>query len=253
MVKGFVPPLFQENYQPARYQAYFTERGYIPYEQILTLKGHTPDIPVERMKKVVERIRRNYNVHLEQYNPQHLERYANDFCEIYNASFRHFTHFKPLAPPQVIKLMQEAAPIMDTNILCIAYFEGNPAGFCAFFPDINPLLKPAKGKLNWMTLPGFLLRRRLRRTFNAKGIGFGIHPDYSSKGIFAFITDFLFTPRNVSRYPDMYLTTVRAHNKEAVRIYQKLNVTVDRVHIAYRKALTEDITLEPYEFIEVEE
>ena len=249
--KGFDPPLFQENYQPSYYKAFFTDNGYIPFEQILTLKGNTADIPVERMKMVADRIRRTNNVHLEKYHPSQLDRYAVDFCEVYNASFRHFQHFKPIVPEQMKRVMKQAQPILDPNLLCIAYFEGKPAGFCAFFPDINPLLRPVKGKLSGLNVLKFLWAKRNTREFQAKGIGFGIHPDYKTKGIFAFITEFMATPQNMAIYKDMFLTTVRAHNSEAVSIYLKLAVKIDRVHIAYRKALKDDVVVEPHEFMEV--
>jgi GNAT superfamily N-acetyltransferase len=253
LAQGFDPPLIQENYQPRYYEAFFTGNGYVPFEQVLTLKGYTRDMNLERLRKVTERIRRGANVRLEKYHPAHLERYARDFCEVYNASFRHFAHFKPIVPEQVVKVMRSAQAILDPDILCVAYFEGKPAGFCAFFPDVNPLLKKAKGKLNWRTIPGFLLRRRFAKQFSAKGIGFGIHPDYKTKGIFAFITEFMATPATMARFPVMYLTTVRAHNTEAVSIYLKLGVSVDRVHIAYRKALDPEVVITPHEFLDTEQ
>lgn len=252
LVKGFYPPLMQENYQPPYYQKFFENWGFIPFEQILTLKGYSKDIQFERLKKVKEHLEKRYDIHVEILNYSRLEKYAEDFCVVYNAAFNKFQHFKPLEPPQVIKIMEEARPIVDEKIMCVAYFEDQPAGFCALFPDINPLLKHANGKLNWRTLPGFFLRKMLATTYNVKGIGFGVHPEYKTKGIFAFIIDFLGTERNIKRYPNMYLTTVRAHNKEAISIYEKLQVDVDRVHIAYRKALEKGVEITPFEFMNVD-
>lgn len=251
LVKGFDPPLFQENYQPRYYQRFFEARDYLPFEQILTMKGDTNEINLDRMGAVVERMQSRYDVRAEAYDPKKLERYAKDFCIIYNAAFRHFAHFKPITPDTIVKTMKEAALIADPDLLCIAYFEDQPAGFCAFFPDINPVIKPAKGRLSWWKVPGFLWRLKTAKTMGCKGVGFGIHPDYKTKGIFAIITYYMAKPRVLKRYRDMYLTTVRAHNKEAVRIYLKLGVHIDRVHIAYRKALDEEIEIEPHEFMEV--
>lgn len=248
--KGFDPPLFQENYQPRYYKKFFEANGYVPFEQVLTLKGPSAAVPVERLKVVAERIRRSNNVHLEKYHPGHLDRYAEDFCEVYNAGFRHFQHFKPVVPEQVKRVMKQAQPILDPELLCVAYFEGKPAGFCALFPDINPLLKPLKGKMAGINILRFLWNKYRHKPHQIKGIGFGIHPDYKTKGIFAFIVEFMATPHNLATYTDLFLTTVRAHNKEAVSIYSKLAVQIDRVHIAYRKALQPGITIEPHEFLD---
>ncbi len=252
LVKGFDPPLFQENYHPAWYRAFFENRGYQPFEQILTLKGKSTEMDLTRLKSISDRIRaKGADIRVESYRPEKLEQYARDFCEVYNASFAHFEHFKPIEPAQIIKLMNQVKAVIDPGIICIAYYEGRPAAFCALFPDVNFLLRHAKGRLNWRTLPGFFLRRALAKTFNAKGIGFGVHPDYQSKGVFPFIIEFLASSDNIKKYPYMYLTTIRAHNAEIIALYRRLNVEVDRVHIAYRKALEPGVPIEPFPFIEV--
>ncbi len=250
--KGFDPPLFQENYQPRYYKIFFTSNGYIPFEQVLTLKGPTSAVPVERMKTLAARIRQSNNVHLEKYHPANLDRYAEDFCEVYNAGFRHFQHFKPVVPEQVKRVMKQAQPILDPELLSVAYYEGKPAGFCALFPNINPMLKPLKGKMSGLHILRFLWNKYRNKPDQIKGLGFGIHPDYKTKGIMAFIVEFMATPHNLVTYKDLFLTTVRAHNKEAVSVYLKLGVVVDRVHIAYRKALKPGVVIEPHEFMELD-
>lgn len=248
--KGFDMPLFQENYQPRYYKAFFENNGYIPFEQILTLTGLTADIPFERMSAVANRIRRDHDVRIERYHPAHIDRYANDFCIVYNASFRHFQHFKPIHPEKVRDFLHDARFILDPELLCIGYFEGKPAGFCLLLPDINPLLRPFRGKLNLLDTLRFLWHRRTTRQFRAKGIGFGIHPDYKSKGLMAFFLEFMSSQHNLSYYKEMYLTGVRAHNREIRSIYDKMAVHTDRVHVTYRKALSPGIQVEPFEFLE---
>ncbi|MCB0572400.1 MAG: GNAT family N-acetyltransferase [Phaeodactylibacter sp.] len=249
LVKGFYPPLFQENYNPPYYRAFFEDWGFIPFEQIITFKGDTSNIPVERLGRVAQRLRERYDLKTEALDYANLDKYTRDFCEAYNASFNQFGHFKPMEPEQVASILMEARSVADPNIMAMAYYEGKPAGFCAFFPDINPLLKQAKGKLNWRTIPFFLLRRALKKTYSARGMGFGVHPDYRSKGIFAVLVEFMARPRNRKRYPLMYLTTIRAHNKDAISAYENLIIEIDRVHLAYRKPLEKGIVIEPFEFM----
>ena len=182
-----------------------------------------------------------------------VERFAKDFSEVYNASFGHFEHFNPINEEIVKKMMAQAKPILDPNLACIAYYDDKPAGFVVLYPDINPLLKHAKGRLNWRTIPTFLWKKRQAKTYNAKGMGFGIHPEYQSKGIFALLINYLSTDRNVNRYPRMYLATIRTHNHEIRSIYAKLNVDIDRVHVAYRKAVDPSVKITPFEFLSFED
>jgi len=246
--RGWYPPLFLENYQPRYYKKFFIQRGYLPFEQILTLRGETKDIPTERFKAFADRIRRTSQVVVEGFQFAHAARYANDFCEVYNASFKEFQHFKPINPDLVLRFLQGAKHFIDPNLMCIVYFEGKPAGFCLLFPDFNPLLKPFKGKLNWINALLFLFKKRFTHTFFAKGMGFGVHPDYRTRGISAFLLEFMASERNKRIYPVMYLPTIRAHNKEIISIYDRMFVRVDRVHLTFRKALKPGISIEPYEF-----
>ncbi|MEQ8707335.1 MAG: GNAT family N-acetyltransferase [Phaeodactylibacter sp.] len=250
LVKGFYPPLFQENYQPKYYRQFFEDWGFIPFEQILSFRGDSDQIPVERLGNVVKRLKQRNNIETRNLDYSQLKKYTEDFCEVYNAAFSKYGHFKPLEPGQVQKILLEAKPIADTQTLAITYFDGKPVAFCAVLPDINELLRFAKGKLSWWKIPILLIKKAMRKQFVAKGIGFGVHPDYQHKGAYAVIIEHLTNPRNVQRYPVMYLTTVRAHNHDAVSVYDKLNVKVDRVHVAYRKPLKDGIPVEPFEFTE---
>lgn len=249
LTEGFYPPLYQENYQPPYYRNFFDRHGYLPFEQIITFKGISAAIPFDRMKAVAQRIRERYPVEIKRLDYNNLDHFAADFAEVYNASFSKFAHFKPLVPSKVAEFMKQAKPIVDAELACIAYFENKPAGFIALYPDINPFLKGLKGELSGWKVIQFLIRKNLARTFNAKGMGFGIHPEYQSKGIFALLLDHLSTPRNVKKYPQMFLAGIRAHNKEIISMYSKMEVEKNRIHHTYRKHLVPGIPFEPFEFL----
>lgn len=251
LVHHFAPPLYQENYNPAYYDDLFRENGYIPYEQILTYAGNSRDIPVDRLAQIAQRQRERHPIRIAPFEFGAMQQFAQDFAEVYNAAFNVYPHFNPVTPALVESMMETARPILDPNLACIAYFDEKPAGFIALYPDINPLLKGLNGKLNWRTIPRFLWRKSRTKVYNAKGMGFGIHPAYQSKGIFALLVEYLCSPRNLERYPRMYLATIRTHNHEIRSIYQKLHVEVDRIHVSYRKALEPGLKIEPFEFITV--
>ena len=208
---------------------------------------------MDRFNKLMETLGRRYNIRNEHLHLDKVEQYAEDFCEVYNAAFKQYDHFKPVSPPQVIKSIKEAKPIIDPKIIILTYFNEKPAGFCITIPDINQLLKPAKGKLNWQTIPGLLWRKWRTKKYVGKGIAFGVHPDYRTKGIAGILLGYMSRDENREKYPLMYFTTVRAHNTEAVSVYLKMGVEIDRLHLAYRKALEAGIEVEPHEFIEIPE
>lgn len=252
LVKGFdKAPLYQENYHPPHYRQWFEDFGFRPYEQILTFRGASRNIPFERLAAIAKRAKERAPIRIRPFRFNEIEDFAKDFSLVYNASFKHFPHFHPVNPKQVSKLMEQAKPIADPHIACLAYFNDQPAGFILLFPDINPLLRHAKGRLTPWSIVVFLIKKRLQKTYNAKGLGFGVHPEFQSKGIFAILVDHLCSPRNLRRYPEMFLAGIRTQNHEIRSMYDKLNVEIDRVHVAYRKMLDDSLPFKPNEFIDV--
>lgn len=241
-------PLFQENYHPPYYFNFFEAWGFEKLEQILTRKAPIVNLPYERVKKIAERLLSRGRVRTEKFSFKHLDRYANDFSEVYNASFNVYEHFKPLSPASIREIMVQAKTIADPNLTCIAYYDDQPAGFVALFPEINQLIKPFKGKLNWMTIPQFFYRKATAKKMNVKGMGFGVHPDFQSKGIYSLLVNFLATKRNRTLYDNLYLATTRAHNHQATALYSKLSTAPERIHYTMRKSLDPAIEVVPFEF-----
>ncbi|MDV7390521.1 hypothetical protein RZS08_04165, partial [Arthrospira platensis SPKY1] len=87
LVKGFEPPLYQENYNPPYYRAFFENWGFQPYEQIFTFRGKVSEVPIARFRAIAERARRRYPFTVVHPEIRNISKYARDFVEIYNASF----------------------------------------------------------------------------------------------------------------------------------------------------------------------
>ena len=218
-------------------------------EQILTMKGLVADINFDRLKKIADRLKSRSPVKVENFNFKMIDRYSKDFSIAYNGSFGHYDHFKPVTPTQVRKLMEEARLIADPALVSVAYYEDKPVGFAAIFPDINPLVKVTNGKLNWRTLPMLFAKKLFKRRYDLKGMGFGVNPEYHSKGIYSLLIDKMGREMDREKYHHLYLATIRAHNTVAVSVYEKLSTKPERIHYTMRKAMKKGLQVEPFEFI----
>ena len=78
LVRGFEPPLYQENYNPPYYEQFFLEHGYTPFEQILTYVGDSNKIPFKRLSAIAER--------LKQRNPMYVRAFSYDEVDQYQCS-----------------------------------------------------------------------------------------------------------------------------------------------------------------------
>ncbi len=253
LVKGFQPPLYQENYNPTYYEPFFTAWGFRPYEQVLTLRACVRDVPMERFANLAERVRRQHNLTTRMLEKNNLPLFARHFSAVYNAAFKQNPYYKHLSAEQVLEVMKAARPVVDPKMVAFAYEGKKPIGFCAFLPDINPFLRPAKGRLTPIKLPFFLYRLKTARKLQGKGMAFGIDPQYQKKGVFSVLVDALSKSPTLQRYTDVYLATIRGHNKLMLKTTKNLGTTIDRVHIAYRKLLDDTLPFERFEFTDTEE
>ena len=246
--KGYdQPPLFQENYHPPYYIGFFEKRGYIPYEQILTLSGEMSKVPYEVFRKIGERVTQNNNLTVEDFSFPKIDQFAQDFTNIYNDAFADKPHFKPAQVHMIKKMIQDAKVILDPKLISMAYYNGQAVGFAALFPDINPLLKFAKGKLNWWTTPIFLIKKSFA-TLDARGVAAGVVTEFQSKGVLAALVHHMY-PNNKHR-KEFKLATVRANNNNAISAYSKLGAKPEKSHLTLRKPLDPSMQIEDFSFIE---
>ncbi len=251
LVQGFDPPLFQENYHPRYYERFFRDNGYRPHEQILTFKGNVANVPKEKFRRVSAVSAKRYGLHAEFFDMKDLDRMASEFCQVYNRAFAKFEHHKPLGVEQMTTLFNEFKPIADKVCTTMVYHGERPVGFCVLLPDINPFLRLNRGKMNWLTMPLFLLRFKLARRKSLKGIAFGIDPDFQGRGVFPVMIYKLCNDMLFTRYPHYYLAGIRGHNRIMVDSILNLGVGIDRVHVAYRKMLDGSLEHKPFPFQEV--
>lgn len=254
LVRGDSPPLYQENYHPPYYRPFFENEGFQPYEQILTFRGKISDIPIDRFRAIAQRARHRYPFTVELLELKNIRKYTRDFAEIYNASFQHSPFFKPIDPDAVLRIFQIAKPIIDPNIICFAYYEGRPAGFCILFPDVNTFFKPLKGKMNILKGLQFLYNLHRAKKKDIKGVAFGIHPDFHKKGVYSLMVQKLYdTPGLTEGYEYINLATIRSYNDIMIKSTANLGVRVDRIHYTYRKVIDPSFEFKPFVFIPEEE
>jgi hypothetical protein len=247
LTQGFYRPIYQETYNPPYYQRMFEDRGYNPHEQCLTMRGVVADFPAEKLGVLSDRVKERYGLYTKQIDKNNLGQSAHDFAHAYNSAFSHWPYFKPLTGEDILPTFKQMKPIMDPHLTSLAYDkDGQPIGMAGLIPDINCFMKDVNGKMDWKGLPRFLWRLKFQKhPRNCKGVAFGIVSDYQRMGVYPLMVDAMFqsgNQHNKKTYKYVDLATIRGHNEVMVKTCQKMNTKVDRVHIAYRKALTPTAT-----------
>lgn len=256
LTQGWYRPIYQETYNPPYYQRFFQDRGYIPHEQCLTMRGVVDEFPDERLAGLAARIRERYGFYTKQITKDRLPQCAADFAQAYNAAFSHNAYFKPLTAELIYPAFQAMKPILDPHLTCLAYTKDHePIGLAGLIPDINGFLHGFDGTMKWWQLPKFLWRLKFQPQRNCKGIAFGIAKDYQRQGVYPLMVDAMYQSGeqyNARTYRYVDMATIRGHNDLMVSTCRQMNTDIHRVHIAYRKALEPGATWEPYKMLDTE-
>jgi hypothetical protein len=257
LVRGWYRPIYQETYNPPYYQRMFEDRGYLPQEQCLTMRGIVSQFPAEKLAGLAGLVRERYGLYTKPIDKKNLKQGAADFAAAYNSAFTHWPYFKPLSVDDVYPTFKQMKPIMDPYLTSLAYDKDDkPIGMAGLIPDINCFMKGVNGKLDWKGLPRFLYRLKFqKKPRNCKGVAFGIVKKYQGMGVYPLMIDAMYQggdQHNRKTYKYVDLATIRGHNDIMVSTCRKMTTEIHRVHIAYRKGLVAGATWDAFSMMDVE-
>jgi len=187
VVEGFQEPIYCMNYNPPYYQQLFENYGFkIFYQQICL--GMNPKQKLS--DKIFERhvqFEKDPSYEVRNIEKDNIEKYAEDFAEVYNEAWAKHGGMKEVKKEQVVQMFKKMKPVMDENILWFAYHNKKPIGIFINLPDLNQWFKHLNGQFDLLHKLKFLWVKKTKPCKKFTGLVFGIIPEYQGKGIDAFI------------------------------------------------------------------
>ena len=187
LTEGFSQPLYGMNYNPIYYKDLFETYGFQPFYHQYCF-GMLPKEPLNDNiweKHDVLAANPDYSArHLEK---KHLEKYADDFTEVYNKAWAGHGGLKQLSKEQVLMMFKKMKPVMDPRAIWFAYFQNKPIAMFINLPDLNQWFKYLNGKFDLLNKLYFLWLKTFKINRKLTGLVFGIIPEFQSKGINAYI------------------------------------------------------------------
>lgn len=185
LVDGFTQPLYAMNYNLPYYAALFEAYGFGNYfNQITYLRELKPEIQMpESLHIKAERLFANERYSFRTFDKKQTLKMAEDFRSVYNSAWAKFEGVKPLTSEQTRALIGAMKPIIDSDVLYMSYFDGEPIGFFVSVPDINQIIGDFKGRLSLFNKLRFIFRLKTKRINRLAGLIFGVTPDFQSHGV----------------------------------------------------------------------
>ena len=187
LTEGFSQPLYGMNYNPIYYKDLFETYGFQPFYQQYCF-GMLPKEPLnDKIWEKHDSIAANPDYSARHLEKKHLEKYADDFTEVYNKAWAGHGGLKQLSKEQVLMMFKKMKPVMDPRAIWFAYYQGNPIAMFINLPDLNQWFKYLNGKFDLLNKLYFLWLKTFKINRKLTGLVFGIIPEFQSKGINAYI------------------------------------------------------------------
>ena len=187
VTEGFKPPIYLMNYNPPYYQTLFENYGFkIFYNQIcwyLHIDTQLQPRFFEQHKKFTA---------LPEFSAKHikknnLEKFANDFCTVYNKAWAGHEGNKEMSNEMALKIFKLMKPVMDESLIWFAYHNNEPVAMWVNLPDLNQIVKYLNGQFNFFSKLKFLWLRYRKVCKKFTGIVFGVVPEFQGTGIDSYM------------------------------------------------------------------
>jgi len=187
LVDGFIPPLYGMNFNPPYYRALMENYGFRPF-------FHQYCYGLDISKPLPEKLHRRHaevaadpNYHSAYIKKNQLEKFAEDFAEVYNKAWAGHGGLKSMRKEQVLALFKSMKAVMDEKIAWFAYYKDQPIAIFINIPDLNQWFRHLNGQFNWLGKFKFLWLKATKPCTKFNGLVFGVVPEFQGKGIDAYI------------------------------------------------------------------
>ena len=176
------PGSYGMNYNPPYYAALFEEYGFQTYfNQLLFRREVSLPVPPIFMRKSKQA--EASGVQVRDIRGLSDAQTAADFRDIYNGAWQDYPNFEPLTEEAARKLLKSMKPVMDKRLVIFAYLKDKPVGFYVSIPEVNELIREARGRMNLRGIFWFLYNKWRRKVHTAVGLVFGVVKEAQGMGV----------------------------------------------------------------------
>lgn len=228
-------------YHQPYYKTFFENYGFQDYFQQYTFW-----LPIEEQEarkyvhpKLFERAFKIYDIpgyDFRHVKKNQLDNFAEDFRTIYNKAWAKNLSTGEMSSNRAKAIMKMFKPIMEPELMWFGYFNNEPIAFFIMIPDLNQLFKHVNGKLDWKGKLIFLYHKLMKTNRKARGVIFGVIPEFQGKGIESAIalafSKVCWKPNY--QYTELELNWIGDFNPKMLGIVRLLGAKKYKTYITYR-------------------
>ncbi len=235
VVEGFYEPLYCMNYNPPYYQQLFENYGFQLFFNQVCFAMSVNAVVDEKFYERHAVFASDPDFHSEYIRKNNLDKYAEDFCTVYNKAWAGHGGNKTLELRQAKKIMQAMKSVIDEHIVWFIYYKNEPIGCWLNLPDLNQWFKRLNGKFGLFQKLKFLWIKKFGKCNRFVGLVFGIVPEFQGKGADSYmIIEAAKLIQPEARYDYYEMQWIGDFNPKMINIAEKLGTYRSRRLITYR-------------------
>lgn len=245
------PPVYQMNYNPEYYSAFFEEYGFGTYFNQFVYWRSLKEVTQPIFHRKYNQIKDDPDFEIKNIRGMKLSQVAEDFRTVYNGAWGGHSHFKPMPSQTAQKIMKSLKPIIDRDIIVFVYHRSVPIAFYVNIPELNELFKHVNGKMNWWGIIKFLYYKLTTKPKRMIGLVFGVVREWQGKGIEAALV--VYGEKNIVNklsYEDTVLTWIGDFNPKMIKVTDNLGAQLWRTYKTYRFQFDRNIPFERAPIVE---
>lgn len=237
LTMGFTKQGFGMPYNPPYYLELFENYGFQTYyEQYSYHLDYTKPFP-ERFWKIAEWVAQKPQYSFEHFKWNNINKYINDFAQIYDKAWRKHEHYQPLDKTELKAFIKSSKLLLDPEFVWFAYAENEPIALFVMLPDFNEALLHLKnGKLhliNLIKLLRFIKKQKFTRT---RIFIMGVAEKFQRSGIESAIfwqLDKKIMPKKPN-YKEIELSWAGDFNPKIISLYKSTGAKHSKTHYQMR-------------------
>ncbi len=235
LVDGFMPQGYGIPYHHKFYKKLFENYGFNVYYQQLSYHLNPTDFPIERFSKITKWSEQRGGFSYKQLDFNQLDKFTNDFVIIFNKVWNSFKKdFTPIDKADIVKMFNQAKPIIDKRLIWFAYHNNAPVAMIAMFPDVNQILRKLNGKLNLLSMLKFAWFKWRKNMNRARVILIGVVPEYQKSGLEAGMITKISPVFFSGEYKEVEISWVGDFNNKMRKMAESINAKHVKTHNTYR-------------------
>lgn len=236
LIDGFdEPPFIMMPYNPPYYEELYRKNGFEIAMRFFAYDATADSARFPAAADKVEKRLRDNGLTIRNINLKNLAADVKTFIDMFNSTWKENWGFIPASVEEAVEDFRKVKGFAKWDLLLMALYKGQPAGFVIALPDIHQAIKPLKGRLlpfNWIKL-----LRNLEKIDQIRVVLMGIRKEFRSKGIDLVLYKKILENGVRHNYYRAELSWVLENNGMMNQVLQHINAKKNKTYAIFEKHL----------------